>query len=479
MKKFKTLLITLSALTLFACNGGGGSSNGGGYNPDPTPPTPPDAPVQPLTITQLTPISLNKTAGHNIWYMKITNPNDTAVSLYGFDFDTGSNTPVNPTKYALKYSNSDLPAESAGVVDCLGLISSISGGTLDIKSIPAGKQCIFKFDAQWDINTSSTKTYPFKMKYKMYSGIDTYIESSVCTAKPAYPDFNIGATVCLPNNQSMSFSINTVSQQADDLVYNNSVINPTGDKMFRYNGSGVMENYLINYNSVSNSYTPSLNFSYNTVNYNPLIYGSDVTNQLGDKAFISQSANDVIVSPIELKWILGLNGEMYGTPITQNTGTNKVYKYDAVNNNVIAVTSIPDGELLQGVSANGNFFIYSKTNGNICRNLTNYSNFTPLNKNGIAIAKSGNDNANYNGVFRVSGWNNYYHITNVKYDDFDATINNKYSVDIDTCTLDKDNYLTELDSLNTQFGIVKSIFNTNNHAYIQRLSDFSNGTDGQ
>ncbi len=480
MKKIKPLFILLSPLSLFACNSGGGSSSngGGGDNPNPTPPTP-EVAIQPLTITQISSIDLKKTSGHKIWYMKITNPNNTAVSLYGFDFDTGSNTPVNPTKYALKYSNSDLPTESAGVVDCLGLISSISSGTLDVKSIHAGKQCIFKFDAQWDINASSTTTYPFKMKYEMYSGIDTYIESSVCTAKPAYPDFDIGATVCLPNNQNMNFNINTLSQQADDLVHNGGgLINPTGNKMFRLLSSDVMGNYLINYNSVSNSYAPSLIFSYDSVNYDPLIYGVDNINQLGDKSFISQTANNVIVSPIKLKWILGLDGEIYGTPITQNTGTNKVYKYDAVNNSVIAVTSIPDGELLQGVSVNGNFFIHSKTSGSICRNSSNYSNFTSLATNGLNFdASYDNCNSNYNGVFRVTGYDNYYTVSNVKYNT--PAIDSRYKVDIDTCSIDISNYLTRLDSLNSQFGIVQNTRVAPYHAYIQPLGLFSNGFDGQ
>lgn len=477
MKKFKTLLISLSALTLFACNGGGGGGSSSGGDTPPSPPTP-STTIQPLVITQLNTLDLSKTAGHKIWYMKVVNPNSTDIILKGFDFDDGSNTPLNPTKYALKYNSAVDGVQGGTTTDCLGLISSMSMGSLDRKTIPANFSCVFKFDAQWDINTSTTTTYPFKMKYQMDDGTSMYIESSVCVAKAAIPDTNIGATVCLPNNQSMSFNINRVSQQADDLLNSNGyAINPTGNKMFKFLSSGVAENYSINYNSSSNSYTPSLITSFNQGIYSTLVYGDSPINYSGDTTFVDTKANANVVSTVGLKWILGLDGEIYGTPITQNTGTNKVYKYDSVNNNVIAVTSIPDGELLKGVSVNGNFNLYSQTNGNICRNKSNYSTSIPLVTNGISFFGAvGNENNNYNGVYRLKGYNtNYYTINNVKYDT--SSIPVKYKIDIDTCTVDSANYLTSLDSLNTQFGILFSLSN-NTNAYIESISTFSNGSSG-
>ncbi|MBP9768144.1 MAG: hypothetical protein KBD32_01070 [Burkholderiales bacterium] len=476
----KKILITLSTLALVACNGGGGGSSGGD-TPSPTPsPTPtPVIAVQPLEITQNIIPSLNKVGSHQIWYMIVKNPNDADIKLlsrgkYYYHFDYDANTPINPTKYAMKYDNAISGVES----DCLNIINKTN-------TLAAGKSCAYKFDAQWGGNIASETNFKFAMAYDFSITRDGsnqfYSESAICNTS------NIGK--CLPNNQNLQFNLMNLSHQANDLNGYTAMTNNLGGNIISMDGSTYWDNYsvantanvyTINYNSSTNTYTKTLANTYmgpqfgggfaaiTTTGNN--YYGDGYT-QTGEMTTLNNMSNN-------WGWIYGLDGQIYGASPMDLTSAY-LLNPNGINSTVTPLTTI-GREATYGVNTNGSLWTFSNAGaGNMyCYDATNNYAKTTMNLNGAGFHAMMN---------RMVTANTYYleMINNTDYFDINYNrqidVNINYLIDIDNCQVNKSQYLSAQQNgskynVNQKFGVIQT--NTDYNFYIESVNQFSNGLNG-
>lgn len=472
---FKLLVALTSTIALVACNSGG-ASGGGDIPPDPEPsPTP--VTVLPLQITQNVIPSLNKVAGHKTWYMIIKNPNSftvrmnpwagSASTVANFNYDANNTSPINPTQFAMAYDG----AINGVTKDCLNYITN----EIDF---PANASCAYKFEAQWNINTSSKTNYNFYMSYAFKANDGKgYIQQQGCVDQPQYNEY------CLNNNQNLQVNVMQVTQTANDLTKSNVVqnsfdLNMTlggSDNLINYNGSlyweittgSLINLYNINYNSNNNTYTKTLNFSYN-------IYMNNYGNALslnGNNIYSVYSNQNGVMSNVQstdnsLKWVTGLDGNVYGSA----GSTNNIYLLNQTNNTLSNVVSNAIGETLTGVSSNGNL-LTRDNNGNLyCRLSSNGYTKTLISNNGLSSSFAQLTN-NYYSVYFNS--NKYYSLNGIK--TYEPNI---YKVDIDNCQIDYNNYISNSNLLlTTNYGITKYDTNLKNF-YIESIGSYSDGTDG-
>ena len=477
--KLKTILITLSTLALAACNGGGGSSGGNTPSPTPSPTPTPVIAVQPLEITQNIIPSLNKVGSHQIWYMIVKNPNDADIKLlsrgkYYYHFDYDANTPINPTKYAMKYDNAISGVES----DCLNIINKTN-------TLAAGKSCAYKFDAQWGGNIASETNFKFAMAYDFSITRDGsnqfYSESAICNTS------NIGK--CLPNNQNLQFNLMNLSHQANDLNGYTAMTNNLGGNIISMDGSTYWDNYsvantanvyTINYNSSTNTYTKTLANTYmgpqfgggfaaiTTTGNN--YYGDGYT-QTGEMTTLNNMSNN-------WGWIYGLDGQIYGASPMDLTSAY-LLNPNGINSTVTPLTTI-GREATYGVNTNGSLWTFSNAGaGNMyCYDATNNYAKTTMNLNGAGFHAMMN---------RMVTANTYYleMINNTDYFDINYNrqidVNINYLIDIDNCQVNKSQYLSAQQNgskynVNQKFGVIQT--NTDYNFYIESVNQFSNGLNG-
>lgn len=469
--KLKTILITLSTLSLVACNGGGS----GGNTPSPTPsPTPtPVIAVQPLEITQNIIPSLNKVGSHQIWYMIVKNPNDADIKLlsrgkYYYHFDYDANTPINPTKYAMKYDNAISGVES----DCLNIINKTN-------TLAAGKSCAYKFDAQWGGNITAETNFKFAMAYDFSITRDGsnqfYSESAICNTS------NIGK--CLPNNQNLQFNLMNLSHQANDLNGYTAMTNNLGGNIISMDGSTYWDNYsvantanvyTINYNSSTNTYTKTLANTYTGPQFGGGFaaitttgnnYYGDGYTQTGEMTTLNNMSNN-------WGWTYGLNGNIYGDAPMDLTSAY-LLNQNGINSTVTPLTTI-GREATYGVNTNGSLWTFSNAGaGNMyCYDATNNYAKTTMNLNGIGFDSM---------MFRNATPNNYYlsMANNTDYFDINLSlpmkVNLNYLIDINNCQVNKSQYLVKIVSINQQFGIT---YADDYNFYIESANQFSNGLNG-
>ena len=474
--KLKTILITLSTLALVACNGGGGGSSGGN-TPSPTPsPTPtPVIAVQPLEITQNIIPSLNKVGSHQIWYMIVKNPNDADIKLlsrgkYYYHFDYDANTPINPTKYAMKYDNAISGVES----DCLNIINKTN-------TLAAGKSCAYKFDAQWGGNITAETNFKFAMAYDFSITRDGsnqfYSESAICNTS------NIGK--CLPNNQNLQFNLMNLSHQANDLNGYTAMTNNLGGNIISMDGSTYWDAsvtntanvYTINYNNSTNTYTKTLANTYTGPQFGGGFaaitttgnnYYVDGYTQTGEMTTLNNMSNN-------WGWTYGLDGNIYGDA-PMNLTSAYLLNPNGINSTVTQLTTI-GSEATYGVSANGSLWTFSIAGaGNMyCYDATNNYAKTTMNLNGIGFDSM---------MFRLVTKNGYFLYADNTTDYFNLNNNLSikdliaYKINFDNCSLDKLNYLTtneKIISINQQFGITSA---DDYNFYIESVNQFSNGLNG-
>ena len=337
--KIKNLTLILATMGLVACNSGGGS--GGNPNPEPTPSPTPTVEVQPLTITQNIIPSLNKVAGHKIWYMVVKNPNTIPVYMYrlssgeqSFAYDPANTSPINPTKYAMAYDG----AISGVTQDCLNYITNEF-------YFPSGASCAFKFEAQWGINTNSQTN--FNMEYSFITGTnpndpnDTrsnqyYTLKQGCVANQQYKNY------CLSNNQNLQVNVMQVTQTANDLAFGGDNVNSfhigslSAGNRSNYDGSTIWNPqnnntyvYSVNYNSSNNTYNRIL---INT--YNEFLYFNGSAISLNGNNFYGNVYNqNGLMSNVQsvdanLQWTTGLDNNVYGS----NGSTGNIYLLNQSNN---------------------------------------------------------------------------------------------------------------------------------------------------
>jgi len=486
--KLKTILITLSTLlALVACNGGGG---GGSSNPEPGPTvTPPPIQIQPLNLTQKIlkdgivqdgSLSLNKVGSHQIWYMIVKNPNDADIKLlsrgkYYYHFDYDANTPINPTKYAMKYDNAISGVES----DCLNIINKTN-------TLAAGKSCAYKFDAQWGGNITAETNFKFAMAYDFSITRDGsnqfYSESAICNTS------NIGK--CLPNNQNLQFNLMNLSHQANDLNGYTAMTNNLGGNIISMDGSTYWDNsnwleakvYAINYNSSTNTYNRTLK---NTYIGQDMVFGfgggfSAVTTN-GDNYYDIYATQTGVMTNIgniavNWGWTYGLDGQIYGASPMDLTSAY-LLNQNGINSTVTPLTTI-GSEATYGVNTNGSLWTLSNAGADnmYCYDATNNYAKTTMNLNGAGFHAMMN---------RMVTANTYYleMINNTDYFDINYNlqidVNIDYLIDIDNCQVNKSNYLSTTQaalSINQKFGTV--IAKETGSYYIESVNQFSNGLNG-
>lgn len=477
--KIQKLTLILATIGLVACNSGGGG-NGGDTPPNPDPsPTPEN--IQPLQITQNVVPSLNKVAGHKIWYMVVKNVNTIPVYMYrlssnqqSFEYDAANTSPVNPTKYAMAYDG----GVNGITQDCLNYITNEF-------NFPAGASCAFKFEAQWDINTSATTNYNFNMAYSFITGINP--NDPYDTSNNKYYTLKQGCIeqyknhYCLANNQNLQVNVMQVSQTANDLANRGLVFNsfnysfPLYGNIISYDG-GLLWNpldttaftnlYSVTYNSNNNTYVKSLLNTYNQFLY----YSNSATSINGNNyygSYYNQNGimNNVQTTDANLKWVTGLDGNVYGS----NGTTGNIYLLNQTNNTISSIVNAT-GETLAGVSANGNFLTMDSNNTLYCRLSNNGYTRSSFNMKGLT---------NVNFPILTNNYYSTYNSQSSKYYSLDGVnVNNStsYKIDIDNCQVITTSYLTQNTLLNTKYGITKQ--DSNNNFYIASVNSYTDGTDG-
>lgn len=489
---FKTTLLTLSTLALVACNGGGGGSNSGGNtpNPEPSPTTTPAVVIQPLEVTQNIIPSLNKIGSHQVWYMVVKNPNTVKIGLLPTSPDivfeyvaSNESTPINPTKYAMKYDK----AISGIETDCLDIINN--GNTTNPKNqLAAGQSCAYKFDAQWGGNITPETNFKFTMKYAFVIGCN---DQGICTA--AYsnaPDCDSNKYTCLPNNQDLQFNLMKLSNhKANDLfgmtaMTNDgggwqSIISMDGSTYWDASAAPLTNVYKINYNSSTNTFTKILTNTY-TSDYIGGAFSAVSTNgdnyygfgytQTGEMTTINNMAQD-------WKWTYGLNGNIYGSSpwVVTVSGFAYLLNQNGTNSTLTQLPAAIGTQILYGVNTNGSLWTFSYVNGvysMYCYDATNNYAKTTMNLNGLNMSNF--NRMTSRDAYYVSG-NNKTDYYDIKYPSFPVTNIVAYKVNFNNCSLDKTNYVLSLASLpNYQYGIVGYNYN----AYIESVNQFSNGLNG-
>jgi hypothetical protein len=175
MKKSSSVLVSLLALSLVACNGGGGGggSSSGGDTPAPGPtPTPVYARNGlTMTIKQVsnndTKVNLAKTFGHTQYYLIITNNNEQSVNWGAIQYDTmyDSTLPLedNIVKYVMTYDG-----RVSGVPACLYNSPSSQN------NLQPGSSCAYQLNAMWADNQATDKSlFNWKMSYGIKYGSET------------------------------------------------------------------------------------------------------------------------------------------------------------------------------------------------------------------------------------------------------------------------------------------------------------------
>lgn len=468
----KKLLALSSTLLVVSCSSG---SSGGDNAPTPNPsPTSTPINILPLQITQNIVPTLNKVAGHKIWYMVIKNPNSDSVlmnpwlgsasEVAQFSYDAKNVAPTNPTKFAMNYDG----AISGVSQDCLNYITNSI-------NFPAGASCAFKFEAQWDINTNTQTNYKFTMSYAFKaSDGNYYILQQGCVEQPQYKEY------CLNNNQNLQVNVSQSTQTANDLAFggdnqnsyelgNLSAGNKTnynGTIIWNPSGTVLTNVYSVNYNQSNNTYTKTLVNTYNEyLRFNASAISLNGNNYYGNVYNQNGLMSNVQSVDANLQWVTGLDNNIYGS----NGSTGNIYLLNQLNNTLTNIVNAT-GETLTGVSANGNFLTVDSNLNLYCRLSANGYTKTALNMKGL-VNNSGYAKltSNFYSLFLTG---NYYDLTGnpISYG------LNQYKIDIDNCQVISNSYMGSSLVLTTNYGISKS--DNNNNFYIHSIADYTDGTDG-
>lgn len=536
--RIKLLTTVIATLVLVACNGGGGgSSSGDTINPSPEPSPTPIPNLEPLQITQNLIPSLNKVGSHQIWYLIVNNTNNESVAINQFALEGDNNTPINPTKYAMKYNN-ELPNIS---IDCLDIINRTSIQTKTPPKLPNKQSCAYKFDAQWNKNTTLDTTFNFKFRYNMQTQTDylyipdssyslvhfnTYIESSTCTnsknenyyTSPGHEDIPLYYyTVCLnATNQNLKYNLmnlKTTTSYFGDIAMGQSNI-------FSMDGSGYWHD------------KQSIDYQQSSIKYSKMAYDSNLnelkilSTQLFESdnylqfyikawAFISQngenyisvnhSQNEQIYDPYNSsgssEWAYGLDGVIYSGNKCPKAYSNGRCAY-FLNQSTMSIESLVDDynnpvnlfsesrwqSRLLGADQVGNLWVTDDEKMYCYKKSDNYAIHT-MNFNGVTWTGWGYDyNVTANGYymdFKATG----------KYYDLSSIIDGApyvipyaahFRIDLDKCEISVNDYLSApvnwpeapysnlFYRFNQQYGVIVS----DSIYYIESYNQFSNGLNG-
>lgn len=403
MKKSSSILVSLLALSLAACNGGGGSggSSSGGDTPAPGP-----APVYAhngLTMSTVAvvdgvakPVQLAKTFGHSQYYLLITNNNVESMMFTDIKYDTlySSNLPLNGdiTKYVMSFSSANINGQS---VPACGFNSATGNVLL------SGKSCAYKLNAMWaDNQDTTTSTFNWKMSYLVWYGTfdinDTNNGTRVgkdCSLFTYQQCATSSEITTAENNQTLSYYLpNHSNAIGSDVLTSNylnvltnydystggtqgPVTNMNGDVLWVPNATaeiGSVNRFSLNYNSSTNTLTRGglLNNYTGGTNW---LQGAASSNLSGDTFFQYNYANNTNVEPLtpsSMGWMPGLDGAMYASTGNSAYGMLKVTPN---GDGTFTSTKLPDvfksptNNIIQSVGANGNILTadYS-ANANYC-----------------------------------------------------------------------------------------------------------------
>lgn len=491
IKKQNTILISLLALSLAACNGGGGggSSSSGGDTP-PSPPTPPVVYSHnglTMAIKQVTPngadatrVNLAKTFGHTQYYLVITNKNEQPIRFSGIGYDTYfESTTTKPittdiTKYLMTYNVNEL----AGVKACEFNSSADYHTNLVGTTLAQGESCAYKLNAMWaDNQDTTTSTFNWKMSYGIVYGEDinkymimTHVGKD-CSLFPGAPCASAAEIESADNNQHLSYYLpnhsNAIGSSVTSTILvslsaqnpstggsNTPVTNMAGDVLWvpsatAYTGS--VSRYQLNYNSSTNTLTKG-SFLNSYVGGTDWLKGGASSNLTGDAFFQYNYANDVNVEPMSVSsmiWYPGLDGSMYASSGNNAYG---VLKVTPNGNGTFTSTKLPDdfksptNNIVQLVGANGNILTQDyNTNNSYCYVNNGNNSYT---KTAVGSGKRGRI---VNGVNYMMGNSNNFGMdymdfsgkslnvttgTVVNYNPFILPVAN-----MNDCSFNKDNYL--------------------------------------
>lgn len=535
MNKINLLAVLVAGVFAVACNGGaGGSGSSSGDMPNPTPTPIPT--LEPLQITQNVVPSLNKVGSHQIWYLIVNNINNESVAINQFALDGGDNTPINPTKYAMKYNN-----ELSNIsIDCLDVINRKNTLTKTPPKLPSKQSCAYKFDAQWDKNTTLNTTFNFKFRYDMQTqtnyridldnycsliNFNTYIESSSCMnsqymndcyGMPGHKDEQkYFYAVCLnTNNQSLKYNLmnlKTTTSYLGDIASGWS-------NLFSMDGSGYWyDKQSVEYQQSSIKYSKmSYDSNLNQLRIlNTKIFESENSNQFNTANWgvISQNGENYISGNYSQNglindnhginrgnWIYGLDGviytqsncySQYGNDCAYflNQSTMTVELLVTANNPVVLVSQSGWTSSILGADKAGNLWVTDDEKMYCYKKSDNYS-IHIMNFNGVKWTGWGYDyNATANGYymdFKATG--KYYDLSPIvdgsPYNIIPYTTH--FRIDLDKCEISVNDYLASqvywpeapYSSLfyrfNQQYGMILS----DNATYLESYNQFSNGLNG-
>lgn len=395
MKKSSSVLVSLLALSLAACNGGGGSggSSSGGDTPAPGP-----APVYAhngltMTIKQVSnndnKVNLAKTFGHTQYYLIITNNNEQAVNWGSIQYDTmyDSTLPLKGdiVKYVMTYDG-----RVAGVPACLYNSPSSQN------NLQPGSSCAYQLNAMWaDNQDASNSNFNWKMSYGIKYGSETNYNwvGKDCSMYPNATCATSSEITTAENNQTLSYYLpNHSNAIGSDVLTSNylnvltnydystggtqgPVTNMNGDVLWVPNATaeiGSVNRFSLNYNSNTNTLTRGglLNNYTGGTNW---LQGAASSNLAGDTFFQYNYANNTNVEPLtpsSMGWMPGLDGAMYASTGNSAYGMLKV---TTNGDGTFTSTKLPDvfksptNNIIQSIGANGNILTadYS-ANANYC-----------------------------------------------------------------------------------------------------------------
>lgn len=482
----KTVIGLSSLFLLAACNGGGG---GGGSNdtPAPTPSPTPSAEMKPLTFNQYYTdkngviqngaFSMNKVGGHQVWYMVVTNPNSFAISDNSeFAYEDNGN-PINPTQYSTTYNG-----EISGVTkQC----NSILGHNGNVASLQAGEKCAYKFEAMWGENVSESTNFSIKMAYELVipHTSTVYVVKSNCVDEPQY------GMVCLNgiDSEGMSFNLMNLTQSAGGVygiigsseIATDQIINMDGTKMWTFNqNSGTATRYSVSYNPSTNQISKSLDNS-----WSGLAFTGTGLSENGENMFSNDYNQYGVMTNINptgdvaqyMNWTYGMDGQLYTTGFNYNYYyiLNQTPDASLKNETKSRLTQqLDSNSYIKGVSANGNLWTKEGRGYYSCLNKNNNYAATDMNMMGLGdVSQDDRGKIGVNGYRLVLSKQNYY--TDLK--GVQKSLAAYNLINIDSCQVDSENYLTNPVNLTSQYGIYDA---SNNIHYVLPKSSFSDGTNG-
>lgn len=417
--KLKLVVALSSVLGLVACNSG--SSNASPDNnviPKPTPtPTPtPDVVAKPLMFQSVgKPLDLTKVGGNSVWYLKVTNTNDTKIRISssnnlnqyfiadlesdvsGYEYDLNA---IHPMQYIESYAGEVLGESS--VPDCSSLVDNTSLNLLYPKLIlNANQSCIFKFRAFYNLNTGKNSNQ-FTIKY----GYDFASDNKVFHNSDLNDKNNI-------INYSISAMMESHSAESILGTYANSgrlssamppIVSMAGNKLIMYK----------EYTNPVNGIVATSNVSIKNVSYDANNDKLSVVNSTDYNLNFDPRGSYLDQNFRNRGWI-SYNGENFGS----YTYLNFTSYIDALYAPTSAVIGTKGNAFIQLGSGPGSYGIYTSKTGDF-ENKANYSFVSKMpNYTDIAGVDEGNQIALI--------YQNYkfycYNMKNDTYKEFNSNLN--------------------------------------------------------